>query len=151
MTEIINEKTGEVYKARYGEVLRPDVPFRSKTDLKNYSDNEYYEDGTSLTDPSQVLNVRETVDRMRRGEIMMPGIKDGDYDVDLDKMTIDEAFATEDPTKAPGFDLADIPALAEQVSQTESDEQEPTAPNSKPASVGDGIEQEKADKGPSQA
>lgn len=151
MTEIINEKTGEVYKARYGEVLRPDIPFRSKTDLKNYNDDEYYEEGTSLTDPSQVLNVKETIIRMMRGEMIMPGIKDGDYDVDLGKMTIDEAFETEDPTKAPGFDLADIPALAEQVKETESTEQEPTAPNSNPASVGDGIEQEKADKGTSQA
>lgn len=128
MTEIINEKTGEVYKARYGEVLRPDIPFRSKTDLKNYNDDEYYEEGTSLTDPSQVLNVKETITRMMRGEMIMPGVKDGEYDVDMDKMSIDEAFATEDPTKGPGFDLCDVPALAEQLKPAEPASQVPTAP-----------------------
>lgn len=128
MSEIINKKTGEVYKARFGEVLRLDVPFRSKTDLKNYSDNEYYEEGTSLTDPSQVLNVKETVQRMMRGEMIMPDLKAGQYDVDLHKMTIDEAFETEDPTRAPGFDLADIPSLAEQLKSAAPTSQVPTAP-----------------------
>lgn len=158
MTEIINEKTGEVYKARYGEVLRPDVPFRSKTDLKNYNDDEIYEEGTSLTDPSQALNVKATVefmfgrqlaDAIIRGDVV-PVIK-GDFDVKGD-MTVDEAFATEDPTKAPGFDLADIPFLAEQLKLAEPALQSTTeSATVAPASVGDGIEQEKADKGSSQA
>lgn len=115
MVELTNKRTGEVYKARFGEVYRDDVPFRSKTDLKGFKDDEYYEPGTSLTDPSQVLNVKETVDRIMKGEIAMPNLSG--YDIKLDEngqpvgMTLDEAFDMVDPTQAPGFDIADVPDL----------------------------------------
>lgn len=122
MIEMIDEKTGEVKMVRYGEVSRPNVPFRSRTDLKGYNDDEYYEPDTSLTDPSQVLNVQETVQRILRGEIVPPSFN-GQYDIDLDdegnpvNMTVDEAFATEDITRQPGFDYADAAMIKNELEE----------------------------------
>ena len=127
MTEIIDEKTGEVKVMRYGEVYRSNVPFRSRTDLKGYSDNEYYEPDTSLTDPSQVLDIKSTVNRMMRGEMVLPSIKAGDYDITFDdkgnpiNMTLDEAFDSDDITQSPGFDYADASEIQRELSKAKED------------------------------
>lgn len=121
--------TGEIKPTFYGHVERPDVPFRSRTDLKGYNDDEFFEPNSSLTDPSQVLNVGETVALMLKGEVPFPfnSIKESDFDVDFDKMSIDEAFATEDITQSSGFDLADIPSVVNGLSNKSTSESEDTA------------------------
>lgn len=123
MIEVIDEKTGEIKMMRYGEVLRPTVPFRSRTDLKGFNDDEVYEPNTSLTDPSQVLDISETVKRMLRGEIDIPGVSADQYDIVLDEhgnpvnMTIDEAFDTEDITRQPDFDYADAAMIKNELEE----------------------------------
>ena len=122
-------KTGEI--KFYGHVERSDVPFRSRTDLKSYNDDEVYEPDSSLTDTSQVLDIAETVSRMMRGEVPLPfnSLKESDFDIDLNKMSIDEAFEYEDITQSSGFDLADIPSVVNGLSNKSTSASEDTATN----------------------
>lgn len=106
--EVINKNTGEVKSIK----TRSDVPFRSLTDLKGFSDNEFFEPGTSLTEPGQDVNIKSVAERCLRGEIILN--RPGQYDVDS-KMTIDEAFNTFDVTDQEGFDLADATMIVDSI------------------------------------
>lgn len=99
MVEIINEQTGEVRNEK-----RPDVPFRSVTDLKDFNDNEVYEPNTSLTEPGQDVNIRVLAERCERGELVP--LRSG-YFVPDQYETLDEAL---DAAVSNDLDLADYTA-----------------------------------------
>lgn len=119
MVDIADLKTGEVFE------LRKEVsPFRSITDLKDYTDGEYYEPGSSMVDLTGYEPLESIIARCTR-TMTAPGGQTYqvlDYDavkaesqvvptsVDYeagDAKTVDEAFATEDPTQDGDFDLTD--------------------------------------------
>lgn len=99
MVEVIDEKTGEVRNE-----LRPDVKFRSITDLKGFSDNEYYEPGTSETEQGQDINIKSLAERCERGELV--SLRSGYFSPHLYE-TLDEAL---DAAVSNDLDLADYTA-----------------------------------------
>lgn len=84
--------------------------FRTQYDLQGYNDNEVYVEGTSETEPGQAVNIKSVYLRCLRGELP-PVSPTGGYDV-KPGMSIDEAFATMDPTESEGFDFADVTAIS---------------------------------------
>lgn len=65
--EILNTKTGEVVDK---DISRPECPFRSISDLKrkDYSDGEYYEPGTTMTQAEQYVPIIKMIEKMLAGE-----------------------------------------------------------------------------------
>lgn len=113
MQEIIDEKTGEITFRRFGEVFREDVPFRSRTDLKNYNQPEDYSNVVSQVDTTQYVPLCDIIKRVMRGEMVTT--THGYYDADMDKMSVDEAFATVDETDSPGYDIVDAFSSLEKI------------------------------------
>lgn len=117
--DIVNVKTGEVLELR-----KEKSPFRSITDLKDYNHVERYESGTSQVDLTGYEALESIIARCTRTMVAPGGQSYQVLDVDAVKaeaisvpvsvdyeagsaQTIDEAFATEDPTSAGDFDLVD--------------------------------------------
>lgn len=133
--ELMYNNTGEVLTLQ-----KAPSPFRSITDLKDYNDNERYEEGTSLVDltgyePLESVIARctrlmrgrngqeyQVIDRdMLKAEMTMPGVYEAG-----NATSIDEAFETEDITDAPMFDLSDAGEIINNLSTlptSASDEQ----------------------------
>ena len=124
MVETINKETGEVVEEK-----RPDVPFRSLTDLKSYRDNEVYQPDTSKVDMTGYESLASIVARCTRVSRTANGSSvqfidktllkaeeqtQGFYDI-KEGMTVDEAFATADPTQDPDFDLVDASRISEEI------------------------------------
>lgn len=117
---VINEKTGEVKEYSVAS------PFRSLTDLQDYSDGETYEEGTSTTTLEGYEPLESIVARCMRTVRSPNGSEYQVLDTDALKAeetqqgiyeagsasNVDEAFATLDPTDSQGFDLADASAIA---------------------------------------
>lgn len=111
----VDKKTGEVKEGR------PDVPFRSITDLKQYKDDEHYEEGTSMVDMTGYEPLASIVARCMRtmkapnGQLISvldkTALKAEESQVGVyeasSAQSIDEAFETLDPTDSPDFDLSD--------------------------------------------
>ena len=118
---LVNSKTGEIIEAEEF------CPFASITDLKrDPSDVESYEAGTSVTTLEGYEPLESIVARCMRtvqspnGTVYQVLDKDalkaeetqvGIYEAEGAK-TLDEAFATMDPTASQGFDLADASAIS---------------------------------------
>lgn len=117
--DIFNKETGEVF-----EIQKEKSQFRSITDLKDFSDPEKYEKGSSMVDLTGYEPLESIIARCTRTMVAPGGqmYQVLDYDavkaesqvvpasVDYeagDAKTVDEAFATEDPTQDGDFDLAD--------------------------------------------
>lgn len=99
MVEVIDKQTGEVRDEK-----RPDVPFRSVTDLKSYNDNEVFVENSSLTEPGQDVNIRVLADRCERGELVP--LRSGYFNPEQYE-TLDEAL---DAAVSNELDLADYTA-----------------------------------------
>lgn len=111
----LDKKTGEIIEGR------PDVPFRSLTDLKQYKDDEQYEPGTSMVDETGYEPLASIVARCMRtmkapnGQLISvldkTALKAEESQVGVyeasSATSVDEAFATQDPTDDPDFDLSD--------------------------------------------
>ena len=95
------------------DVLRPDCPFRSVTDLKAYADSEEIPD-YDLTDQNWE-SVASIVARMQRGESVAtrPAYYESDYESDKD--TLLDGL---NPTDSYDFDLADASRLQYELSQS---------------------------------
>ena len=125
--ELSSLNTGEVF-----QIQKEVSPFRTITDLKDYHDAETYEEGTSMTDLSGFEPLTSIVARCMRVSRMPGGQVVSALDTDLLKQeyvstgiyeasnanTVDEAFATEDITDSPTFDLADASMIKDTISQT---------------------------------
>lgn len=110
--EVVDPVTGEVLFDSYDIMTREDVPFRSITDLKGFSDVELNFD-PSETDSSQYEPLESLISRMMRGEII-PGNGFDDFDVRSDT---EDPWSTEDITQTDGFDLADVQPILDKVRQ----------------------------------
>lgn len=85
-----NKETGEIIE------VRPDVPFRSITDLKAFSDAEK-SDKPSMTDPSQYEPLESILQRCQRGELVFDASK-GWYEFDgNDVQNVDDILDREEP------------------------------------------------------
>lgn len=121
--KVMNNKTGEIF-----EIVSP---FRSLTDLKDYKDGETYEPGTSVTSLEGYEPLESIVARCMR---TMRSPNGTEYQVlDTDALhaeetqigiyeasgasTLEEAFATADPTDSQGFDLADATYIQTKLSE----------------------------------
>lgn len=89
-----------------------DIKFRTITNLKNFSDNEVFEPETSETEPGQAVDIKSVYLRCLRGELAP--FHSGSFDV-KPGMSVDDAFATIDPTLSEGFDLADATAISNHI------------------------------------
>lgn len=98
----VDEKTGEIIEMK----------FRTISDLKGFSDNEKQ---TKVSMASQnYVGLSEQVHALLRLGSPALRLDERDYDIDLDKMTVEQALdAYSDPTEEPGFDLVDVPAIME--------------------------------------
>lgn len=98
----IDDKTGEIIESK----------FRTISDLKGFSDNERQ---TKVSMASQhTVSLSEQVHALLQLGSPALHIDERDYDLDLSKMTIEEALdAYSDPTEEPGFDLTEVPAIME--------------------------------------
>lgn len=133
---VLNEKTGEVKET---EII---CPFATQFEPKRESvhDGEDYEPGTSVTtlegyEPLESIVARcmrtmktpngATVQVLDTDALKAEETQQGVYDA-AGAHTVDEAFATMDPTESQGFDLADASqiqnSLSERLAQTASDE-----------------------------
>lgn len=124
---IMDSKTGEVKEM---EVV---CPFRSITDLKREElrDGEDYVEGTSVTTLEGYEPLESIVARCTRQVVSPNGTTYNVLDTDALKaeesqtgiyeagkaQTLDEAFATMDPTDEQGFDLADASVISEALNQ----------------------------------
>lgn len=124
--DLVNSKTGE-----FLEIRKDPIPFRSLTDHE-YSDGETYEPGSSQVDLTGYEPLASIIARCTRtmrapgGQtyqvLDMEAVKQEsqtvptsvDYEAGTAK-TVDEAFATEDPTTDPDFDLVDAGRIMSQV------------------------------------
>lgn len=133
MITFVDKKTGEVYEA--------DVPFRTIGTASEYTDDESYEAGTSLTDISGYEPLESVIARCTRqvGGINSRGLQVLDmkalkeeshgvmtsYDVALDDHAssdqVDAAFsASYDPSDSPGFDLSDASEILSAVATNDN-------------------------------
>lgn len=117
----VNDKTGEVKEVSLAS------PFRCLTDLKEYKDGEDYKEGTSCTSLEGYEPLEDIVARCTRTMVTQNGMRYAVLDKDALKAeavgtpiyeagsasTLDEAFATLDPTSSQGFDLADASEITE--------------------------------------
>lgn len=125
--DLLNKTTGEVF-----EIQKEKVPFRTLLDHE-FDHKEKYEKGSSQVDLTgyepldviiarctrtmvapggQVFNVLD-VDAVKAESINVPASVD--YEAGSAK-TVDEAFATEDPTTDPDFDLTDASRIMSEIS-----------------------------------
>ena len=113
--EKFNSETGELYEVEEEIYTRPDVPFRSITDLKGFIDDEI-NTSDSLVDETGYEPLEHLIQRMQRGDIsaLLQGTRSIYGDVSKD-MSDDEAFATEDITQSDGFDISDIPTINDEL------------------------------------
>ena len=113
--EKFNPETGEFYEVEEEIFTRPDVPFRSITDLKGFIDDEI-NTSDSLVDETGYEPLEHLIQRMQRGDIsaLLQGVRSIYGDVSKD-MSDDEAFATEDITQSDGFDISDIPTINDEL------------------------------------
>lgn len=104
-----------------GEIVefRPDVPFRSISDLKAYNDNEK-SDMPTLTDESLYEPLEDIFKRCQRGELIAQ--KRGQYAGDVSD---DDLFDVDDME-----DLTDIDDRAENLAQEALKAQEQSEPSS---------------------
>lgn len=114
-------------------------------DVKSYNNAEYFEPGSSITEPGQVQSIQQILARCVRGEAVP--FEKGYYD--NEKVTsIDEAFATMDVTQTDGFDLADTGPILADIAQSASSG--PTAnSHSDTAEQSEAVSGENSDVGPS--
>lgn len=126
--KVYNKETGEVIE------LAEVIPFarllEPKVDLVD--DGEYYEPGSSITSLEGYEPLESIVARCMRTVQSPNGTSYQVLDSDALKAeengtsiyeasgakTLDEAFATMDPTDAQGFDLADASAISQSVEQS---------------------------------
>lgn len=130
MTDLVNTQTGEVF-----EIKKELSPFRSITDLKSFKDGEYYEPGSSQVDLTGYEPLESIIARCTRVMRAPGGQTYQVLDVEAVKQeaqvvptsidyeagtasTIDEAFATEDPTSDPDFDLVDASRIMNKAQET---------------------------------
>ena len=123
-----------------GEVIefRPDVPFRSITDLKAFSDNEK-SDMPTLTDESLYEPLEDIFRRCQRGELVAQ--KRGQYagsDVDDEDLYDVDDFEDLTDIDAKAENLAQDALKAQEQSGTSSDNVARTEPNQKGSSEQDG-------------
>lgn len=113
--EKFKPETGEFYEVEEEIYTRPDVPFRSITDLKGFIDDEI-NTSDSLVDETGYEPLEHLIQRMQRGDIsaLLQGARSIYGDVSKD-MSDDEAFATEDITQSDGFDISDIPTINDEL------------------------------------
>ena len=108
-----------------GEIIeaRPEVPFRSITDLKAYDDSQrFYQ--PSLTDPSLYESLEDIFKRCQRGELVAQ--KRARYA--SDEIDDDDLFEVD------GFeDLTDIDDMAEKLAREASEKSSATSPASSDA------------------
>ena len=110
--------------------------FRSITDLKEFSDDEWYEEDTSETEPGQAVDIKSVYLRCLRGEITP--VRAGGYEV-KPGMSLDDAFDTLDPTQSEGFDLADATAISNHLEgKLKSEELSTTQAGTAPSIASDG-------------
>lgn len=122
---LVDSKTGEVIEAQ--EIC----PYRTILDADEYNDSETYEQGTSVTTLDGYEPLESIVARCMRTTHSPNGTEYQVLDLDALKAEetqqgvydaagakdIDEAFATLDPTESQGFDLADVSAIQNRVSE----------------------------------
>lgn len=115
--------------------------FRTAFDgVKLKSDAEHYEPGTSKTEPCQVECIESLVKRCLRDPESIMNIRRGWF---VEAPTPD-VFEKMDPTTVPGFDLADVTALEDEISQelptTASAEQAPISQATSEPAVDNSVE-----------
>lgn len=92
------------------------VDFRTPYNLKDFSDAEVFEPGTSETEEGQEVNIKKVYERCMRGDVSVLYLPPDAFDIKED-MDVEDAFATLNPTKSEGFDLADITAISNDLAQ----------------------------------
>lgn len=116
------------------------MKFKTQFNAKDFTatDDEVYVPGTSETEPGQGVDVKAVYERCLRGELP-DVIRSGDYAIKGD-MSMDDAFATIDPTESEGFDLADVTSFAQAMAgkelSTSKQGAEPVDSSSDEAAVG---------------
>lgn len=128
--DLMDKKTGEVL-----EIVEPECPFRSITDLKGYNDDESYEPGTSQVDLTGYEPLESIIARCTRVMRAPGGQTYTVIDRDLVKQeagvvptleedytagsatTVDEAFDTADPTDDPDFDMTDAIRILSEIKE----------------------------------
>lgn len=125
--KLYDNKTGEIIEV--AEVIPFARLLEPKVDLVD--DGEYYEPGTSVTSLEGYEPLESIVARCMRTVQSPNGSTYQVLDTDALKMeessqgiyeasgakTLDEAFATMDPTESQGFDLADASAISQSVQE----------------------------------
>lgn len=101
---IINPVTGEVIESK----------FRSITDLKKDKVLSTEKPQTEVSQANQNYVDLSTQVHSLLGLGTALSIEESDYELDLSKMTVEEALdAFSDPTEVPDWDLVDVPSVME--------------------------------------